>query len=120
MSVTRRTFTAILCACALGFAAKPTLADEGGVSFWIPGFFGSLAATPQKPGWTVATTYYRTIVDAGAEIVFARQVHRAGLTVPFTGNLSASLRADATLGLAIPQYVFATPVLGGQAAVALI
>ena len=24
-------------------------ADEGGVSFWVPGFFGSLAATPQQP-----------------------------------------------------------------------
>ncbi len=23
-------------------------ADEGGVSFWVPGFFGSLAATPQS------------------------------------------------------------------------
>ena len=29
-------------------------ADEGGVSFWVPGFFGSLAATPQQPGWSLA------------------------------------------------------------------
>src|SRR5208282_5719864 len=28
------------------------LADEGGVSFWIPGLFGSLAATPQQAGWS--------------------------------------------------------------------
>ena len=34
---------------------RTALADEGGVSFWIPGFFGSLAATPQQPGWSVAT-----------------------------------------------------------------
>src|SRR5262249_26488710 len=29
----------------------PTIAtaDEGGVSFWLPGFFGSLAAAPQQP-----------------------------------------------------------------------
>jgi hypothetical protein len=26
-------------------------ADEGGVSFWVPGFYGSLAATPQVPGF---------------------------------------------------------------------
>jgi hypothetical protein len=26
------------------------LADEGGVSFWIPGFYGSLAAAPVVPG----------------------------------------------------------------------
>ena len=31
--------------------AVPTVAtaDEGGVSFWLPGFFGSLAAAPQQP-----------------------------------------------------------------------
>ena len=26
--------------------ATSSLADEGGVSFWLPGFFGSLAAAP--------------------------------------------------------------------------
>ncbi len=29
---------------------KYALADEGGVSFWIPGLFGSLAATPAATG----------------------------------------------------------------------
>jgi hypothetical protein len=95
-------------------------ADEGGVSFWIPGFFGSLAATPQQPGFSWATIYYHTSVDAGADVSFARQVPIGQLTVPFTGNLSANLDARADLGIAIPQYVFATPVLGGQAAVALL
>ena len=32
------------------------------------------------------------------------------------GNLSARLNADVDLGVAIPSYVFAAPVLGGQAA----
>ena len=35
-------------------------------------------------------------------------------------NLSANLDARGDLGLFIPSYVFATPVLGGQAAVLLI
>jgi hypothetical protein len=43
---------------ALAFAVAATagaaLADEGGVSFWLPGEFGSLAATPQVPGWAWA------------------------------------------------------------------
>jgi hypothetical protein len=90
------------------------------VSFWVPGFFGSLAATPQQPGWSLATIYYHTTVDAGADVAFARQVHRGRITVPFSGNLNATLNADANLGFAIPTYVFATPVLGGQAAVAMI
>ena len=38
-------------------AALPGVAhaDENGISFWVPGFFGSLAATPQQPGWSLAT-----------------------------------------------------------------
>ena len=95
-------------------------ADEGGVSFWIPGFFASLAATPQQPGWSLATLYYHTTVSAGAEVAFARQVGPGRLNVNFTGNVTGNLNADADLGIAIPQYVFAQPVLGGQAAVALL
>jgi hypothetical protein len=45
-------------------ALAPTvaLADESGISFWVPGFFGSLAATPQQPGWSLATIYYHTTI----------------------------------------------------------
>jgi len=35
-------------------------ADEGGVSFWLPGQFGSLAAVPQTPGWSLGAVYYHT------------------------------------------------------------
>jgi len=55
-------------------AVKPAVADEGGVSFWVPGFFGSLAATPQQPGFSFATIYYHTSVSAGGNVAFARQV----------------------------------------------
>jgi hypothetical protein len=30
-------------------------ADEGGV--WMPGNYGSLAATPQVPGWALGVLY---------------------------------------------------------------
>jgi len=45
---TRKTFAAGSLAPA---ALTPELAaaDDGGVSFWVPGFFGSLAATPEQP-----------------------------------------------------------------------
>ena len=33
--------------------AKHIFADEGGVSFWLPGLFGSFAAAPGTPGWAV-------------------------------------------------------------------
>lgn len=95
-------------------------ADEGGTSFWLPGFFGSLAATPQVPGWNWTNIYYHTSVSAGADIAFARQVSIGHLTVPFTGQINGHLDATANLGIAIPQYAFATPVLGGQAAVSML
>ena len=52
MSVTLRAQIAILFTLVLTVMTKPAVADEGGVSFWVPGFFGSLAATPQQPGWS--------------------------------------------------------------------
>ena len=41
-------------AVAFACLTSPVKADEGGVSFWLPGFFGSLAAAPQQPGWSLA------------------------------------------------------------------
>src|SRR5689334_1398944 len=101
----RRCSAAVLAATVAMFS-QAAVADEGGVSFWVPGFFGSLAATPQTPGWSLATIYYHTSVSAGADVAFARQVAPGRLNVNFTGNVTASLNADADLGLAIPQYVF--------------
>ena len=95
-------------------------ADEGGVSFWVPGFFGSMAATPLTPGFSFANIYYHTSVSAGGNVAFARQVSRGNITANFTGGVNANLDARADLYLAIPSYTFATPVLGGQANVLLI
>jgi hypothetical protein len=113
------------CPLALAVAASisiatPALADEGGVSFWLPGLFGSLAAVPQQPGFSFAMIYYHTSVDAGADVAFARQVSRGRLNTNFTGNLSASLNADAHLGLAIPTYTFESPLFGARASVSLL
>jgi len=114
MSVAMRTSVGILLTCGLALGAKPAVADEGGVSFWIPGFFGSLAATPQQPGWSFTTFFYHTSVRAGADVAFARQVHRGNINVNFTGNLNISLKAPPDIQFFAPSYTFATPVLGGQ------
>jgi hypothetical protein len=105
---------------ALALAPTVATADEGGVSFWVPGFFGSLAAAPQQAGASFATLYYHPRVSAGADVAFARQVTRGNITANFSGNLNANLNANADVVMAIPSYVFATPVLGGQAAMALV
>ena len=48
-------------------------ADEGGVSFWLPGLYGSLAAVPAQPGWSFASIYYHTTLSAGGDVAAARQ-----------------------------------------------
>ena len=115
MSIRLRTQIAILFTFVFSIMPKPAIADEGGVSFWVPGLFGSLAAAPQQPGWSFTTFFYHTSVKAGADVAFARQVHRGNITVNFNGNLNASLKAPPDLQFFMPSYTFATPVLGAQA-----
>jgi hypothetical protein len=95
-------------------------ADEGGVSFWVPGFFGSLAAAPQQPGWSLATVYYHTSVSAGGDVALAKEIQLGRIPANLSANVSANVNATGDLGFAIPTYVLATPVLGGQAAFALV
>ena len=92
-------------------------ADEGGVSFWIPGFYGSLAAAPLQPGWSLTDIYYHTNVSAGAGVALAREFQIGKIPVNLSANLSANVNATGDLGIVYPNYTFATPVLGGQLSV---
>lgn len=111
---------------AAAFAASLVLpdiaaADEGGVSFWVPGFFGSLAAAPQQaPGWSLTTIYYHTSVSAGAEVARAREIAIGRFPVNLTATVNANVNANVNLGLVAGTYTFATPVLGGQAQASLL
>jgi hypothetical protein len=62
---------------------KFTCADEAGVSFWVPGLFGSLAAVPQQPGWSIISTYYHSSVSAGGDVGPAR-ANAKSATIPKT------------------------------------
>jgi hypothetical protein len=104
-----------LAASALIAIAAPVVtpsashADEGGISFWLPGLFGSFAAAPGHPGWSVATIYYHSTVSAGSGTTFLRG-----------GHFDVGLDGHANLLAYGPTYTFATPVLGGQAAISLL
>ena len=89
-------------------------ADEDGISFWLPGLYGSLSATPTTPGWSTAAIYYHTSVNASGATAAAREfrVGRFSPTVNLDLNLALSGQAD--LMLIAPTYTFAEPVLGGQ------
>jgi hypothetical protein len=101
----------------LGSLSAPAYADESGISYWLPGRFSSLAATPQVPGWSMAEVYYHTTVSAFGAVAAARQIQIGRFPANVNVNLNASLHAQADLVLLNPTYTFATPVLGGQFAI---
>src|SRR5262249_12086375 len=108
---------AVALACMQGSAR----ADEDGVSFWIPGFFGSLAAAPQQPGWSLTSILYNTNVSAGGTAAIAREILIGDLPkTKINTTCNADVHANATIGFVAPSYVFATPFLGGQASAALL
>jgi hypothetical protein len=79
--------------------SKPSLADEGGASMYLAGSYGSLAAVPGVPGWSLALVYLHEKASSGTPFGYA------------------SARSD--LLYAVPTYAFATPVLGGQLALSM-
>ena len=110
-------------AVAAGLAMQaPTVAraDEGGISFWLPGLFGSLAAAPLQPGLSITSFWYNDNVHAGANVTRAREVTIGGIPLTANASLSGNVKAQAELAIFDPTYTFATPVLGGQLSVALL
>jgi hypothetical protein len=96
-------------------------ADENGVSFWVPGFFGSLAAAPQQqPGWSFAAVNYYTNVSASGNAALAREISIGQFNPTLNASISASVKANADIQFFAPGYAFATPFLGGQASVSVL
>lgn len=115
----RYAWTSAFLLVALGTAPTVALADEGGVGFWVPGFFGSLAAAPQQPGMSFAVTYYHPDVSAGGNVSRARAITIGAFNPTVDLNLNANLRARPDLVFFIPSYTFEQKVLGGQFGLAM-
>ena len=94
-------------------AALPHVAaaDEGAISFWLPGLYGSFAATPVEPGWSFATLYYHASVDAGADQAFPRGGR---------GRISLGIQGRGNIVAFGPTYTFTTPLLGAQLSLSLL
>jgi len=101
--------TALLAAVAVTSMPSVGRADEGGISFWLPGLFGSLAAVPAQPGWSFATLYVHPSVSANGKKDF-----------PLNGRIVAGLKGSGNLAAFGPTYTFETPILGGQAALSVL
>jgi hypothetical protein len=109
----------MLVAAAVVAVPKSSLADEGGVSFWLTGQFGSLAAVPQQPGWSIASTFYYTSVSGSRYVAAAREITVNKIKRTVKVSLDLDLKARADLVFLSPTYVFESPVLGGQLAVGM-
>src|SRR5262245_17368313 len=92
-----------LAALAAAISTGSARADEDGISFWLPGTYGSLAAVPGERGWSFVNTYYDANVSAGKNQAFQHG-----------GQIDLGLEGSANLDLFGPTYTFANPVLGGQ------
>src|SRR5579864_19383 len=106
-------------AALLVLPVETAIADEGGVSFWLPGLFGSLAAVPQAPGWSMGAVYYHTSVGDSGNVAAAKEIEIGRFPATVNVNLNVNLNARADLLLLAPTYTFATPVLGGQLAMGM-
>lgn len=65
-------------------------ADQGGVSFWLPGIYASLAAVPPSPGFSLPSTFYFYTGNANGNREFpVGNLIAAGLDADFAGLLLA-------------------------------
>jgi hypothetical protein len=81
---------------AVALSSRRAIADEGGVSFWLPGTYGSLAAVPAEPGWSFSAFDYYASVSAGGNADFVRG-----------GGIVADVKSFGDSLFVNPTYVFA-------------
>ena len=94
---------AVLTFAAIALVPVAAKADNGGIGFWLPGTMGSLSAVPGQPGMSYTFQYIHLDATAGG-----------GTALQNNASVVAGLRAKADVGVFLPTYTFATPVLGGQ------
>src|SRR4029077_10180709 len=104
-------------AIACGLLPQPSRADQGGIGFWLPGTFGSLAATPMQPGLSMSALYLHAFVSGGGDVAASRAIRFPNRSVNLSVDLNAEIKGTADVVAFGPTYVFATPVLGGQFAI---
>ena len=92
-------------------------ADQAGVSFWSPGSYASWAATADQAGFSLTDDYVHSKATASGDVARALAL-RIGLIDPTLSlQVSGTSRSVADSSILSLGYVFATPVLGGQAAI---
>ena len=84
------------------------VADEAGVSFWLPGQYAAFAAQPGKPGLSFETAFYHATASAQRSVSFERD-----------GHIQVSVKSPSDFVMLTPTYSFDNKILGGQPALGL-
>jgi hypothetical protein len=99
----RSAIAAALALAASTLWAAAAVADEGGVSFWLPGQNGSFAAVAPAPGWSLPFVFYNYGGSAGR-----------GVDLPRGHLLTAGLDASLDALFIVPTYTPDTMILGAR------
>jgi hypothetical protein len=86
-------------------ARESARADEGGVSFWLPGQYGSFAAEAPTPGWSLSASWYVMSADASASKEFARG-----------GSVRGGIDSHGNFLYVFPTYALRDTIAGGTLA----
>lgn len=84
---------------------SPAVADEAGVSFWLPGQYAAFAAEASTPGLSFETVYYHATASAQRSATFERD-----------GHIQLNMKSPSDFVMVTPTYTFDTKIFGGQPA----
>ena len=98
----------VLAGLAAWAPLSTAVADEGGVSFWLPGQYAAFAAEPGKPGLSLEAAFYHTTASA-----------RPGTTFERDGRVDIGMKSPSDFVMLTPTYSFDSKLLGGQPALGL-
>ena len=92
-----RRASSLAAVAALASYPAASRADEGGVSFWLPGQYASMAAAPQVPGWAMGVIYYHSSVGASGSVAASKEITTGRIPPTVNVNLNLSLSGQADL-----------------------
>ncbi len=93
---------------ALALTSSAARADEGGVSFWVPGQYGSFAAIAPAPGWSLPLMFY----SYGGTIGGSQPLTRGHL-------LTAGIDGSFDGLFIVPTYTLNTTILGAVPSISM-
>lgn len=108
MRYSRLTPKSLLAFVAWVATACLALADEGGVSFWLPGQYGSFAAIAPDPGFSLPTMSY-----------YYNGRMSAGKTLGSGTEIAADIDAEFFAQFIVPTYTAQTKIFGATPSISL-